>query len=167
MPSINGLELPTVKVDTPVDIDKLTAKLAGMPLPVEAMIELVIYLKREQDKAAVLAEVETVVRGRIAAAYEKLPAADRDTRRTEVGLVTYTEAGEKVELKDRDFTVENLTTDQIRITYKPDIKALETILKPDEFNRHVKRSPTSAKITLRETKGSKDYHELDFDPSEF
>jgi len=160
MPSFDDIDLPTVEIHG--DPDKVSAKLSDMNMPVEAMIELAIYAKREAAKAEALLEIEKVMRGRINAYYDKLPAEERDTRRAEVGMITYTEAGEKVELKDRDWTVAHLTEEQLRITYKPDLKNMETILKPAEFERHVKRTKTNPKLTLRETPGNKDYHEIDF-----
>lgn len=163
MPSINGISLPTVEVKVGnMDCDQIAAKLADEKMPMEAMIEIAIFLKREREKAEAIKVIEDVMRGRIDKLYEKLPKDSRETRRTEVGMITYTEEGEKIELRDRDFTVENLTQEQLRITYKPDLKALETILKPKDFERHIKRSKKPASTTLRDIKGSSDYQELDF-----
>jgi hypothetical protein len=163
MPKINKLELPTVTLDmTGDEIEALSAKLATEPMSPEGMIETAIYLRRQIEKAEDLNEAVKVLAGRLKEFYGSLNPEQRDTRRVKVGMATYTEAGEKIELKDRDFTVENLTAEQLRITYKPDLKSMETILKPDEFERHTKRTPTPAKVTIRDNRASSDFEELDF-----
>jgi hypothetical protein len=126
MPKINKLELPTVTLDmTGDEIEALSAKLATEPMSPEGMIETAIYLRRQIEKAEDLNEAVKVLAGRLKAFYGSLKPEQRDTRRVKVGMATYTEAGEKIELKDRDFTVENLTAEQLRITYKPDLKSME------------------------------------------
>lgn len=162
MPSFDNLPLPEVNLSAPMDIDALAAKLADHPMAPEAMIELIVYFKREREKAAALSEIEEVLRGRLAAIYEKTPVEKRETRRTEVGYATYSNPKETVSLKDRDWTVENLTEEQLRITYKPDLKAMETILKPDEFERHVTRKSGKSTLTVRDQSGSDEFYEIDF-----
>lgn len=162
MPKINELDLPTVSISMGDNaLTSLKVALEKEPMPVEAMIEVAIYLKREKAKVDALSALEEVMRARIDKFYSNLPEASRETRRTEVGMITYSGPGEKVELKDRDFTVQGLTAEQLRITYKPDLKAMQTILKPAEFERHVKRVKTKASTTLRDT-NSGEYSELDF-----
>lgn len=161
MPSFNKIELPVVTLSNH-DCDKISAQLAGMPMPLEAMIELVIYIKRQREKVDALAIIEDVMRGKIKDLYAKLPEADRKTVRTEVGMVTMSAPGEKVELKDRDTTVESLTTEQLRITYKPDLKALETILKKDAFERLITRTPTKGVMAVKDIPASEVFHEIDF-----
>jgi len=163
MPSLNGIPLPRIVIeqDGAFDCDQIAAKLADAKLPVEAMLEALIYFKRERERVEALAPIEQVLRGRIDAHYEKLSEDHRETLRTEVGMATYLDGPDKIELKDRDFTVENLTAEQLRISYKPDLKALQTILKPEEFERHVTRSKGKPRLTIRATK-SDEYTELDF-----
>lgn len=163
MPKINDLPLPSVKVTAPMDLEVLASKLGAEPMSPEAMVETIIYLRREMAKATALAVVEAALRDKLAATYAALPPEKRETRRCNVGLATYSEGGEKVELIDRDKTVETLTTEQLRITYKADLAALQTILKPDAFNRLVKRTPKPPVLTVREQKGSEAYEELDFE----
>lgn len=161
-PSVNGLQLPVVTVSNlEVEPDSLSAVLADLNMSVEAMIETSIYLKREIEKVTVFDEARKVLAGRIKQAMDNLPEDKRETRRTDVGMATYSEPGESVSLRDRDWTVEHMTDEQLRITYKPDLKAMETILKPEEFNRHVVRKPTPSKVSIRDTNGT-DYTELDF-----
>lgn len=140
----------------------LAAKLAEMPMSPEAMLELVIYCQREQRKVEALNQIADEMRKRIAKVFQDLPEGKRESRKSGVGSVSFTEPGEKIELLDRDNTVAMLTDEQLRITYKPDLKAMETILKKDEFERHIKRSSTNPKITIREDKKSDDWDELDF-----
>jgi len=162
MPSFDNIPLPEVNLSSSMDVDALAAKLAAHPMSPEAMIELLIYLKREREKANALTEIEEVLRGRLKAIYEKMPKGKRETRRTDVGYATYSDPKESVSLKDRDWTVENLSWEQLRITYKPDLKALQTILKPDEFERHVTRDAGKSTLTIKDQPKSSDFHELDF-----
>lgn len=161
MPKINNIDLPTVTVSG-ADPDALSSKLATEKMPVEAMVETIVYLIREREKADALKVAEDVLRGRIMAHYAALPESLRGSVRTEVGLVTYADGGETVKAKDRDLIVESLTAEQLRISYIPDLKALETILKKDAFDRLVTRSPSAARITIRPNRGSTDYSELDY-----
>lgn len=162
MPEYNGMLLPEVKITlSDGEIAQQEKKLDMMPMPLEAMIELSIYLKREMAKVDALKGMQAVLKGRIENAYQDRAVKDRVTCRTKVGMSTYSEGGEKLELIDRDTTVDNLTTEQLRISYKPDLKSLETILRPDEFERHVRRVPKDPVVTIRENK-SNDYEEIDF-----
>jgi len=159
---LNDLPLPIVTMEAPLDIDALSAKLASANMSPEAMIETAIYLRRQIEKAGALEECVKVLTGRIKAFYASLPADKRETRRVKVGMATYTEPGEKIELIDRDKTVEMLTEEQLRITYKPDVRAMETILKPADFNRLTKKVPTADRVTIRDNRASDVYDELDF-----
>lgn len=163
MPKINKLELPSVSVTmTPEQIEDLAAKLSTENMSPEGMIETVIYLRRQIEKAKALEDCAKVLSGRLGKFYEGLPAAQRETRRVDVGMATYTDAGTKTEIIDRDTVVENLTDEQLRITYKPDIKAMETILKEKDFERLTKQVPTPAKVTIRDNRASQEFNELDF-----
>lgn len=161
MPKFGDIDLPTVTVSDH-DCDKIAGQLANKNMPIEAMLEIAIYCKREREKGEALKVIEDVMRGRIEAIYSGLPEDQRTTRRTQVGMVTYTAAGEKRELIDRDAAIEQLTPEQIRITYKPDLKALETILKKDALERITKVVPTPARITVRDNPAGTAYDEIDF-----
>lgn len=161
MPKIDDIDLPVVSLSDH-DADLIAAKLADKTMPIEAMIEVAIYIKREREKANALEVIEKVMRGRIEKAYADLKPEQRETRRAEVGMVTYTDAGEKIVARDRDFIIENLTDEQIRITYQPDLKALATILKKDHLERLTKKEATKSRITLRDIPASDDYSELDY-----
>lgn len=161
MPKFGDIELPTVTLSDH-DCDKIAGQLSSKNMPIEAMLEIAIYCKREREKADALTVIEQVMRGRIEAIYADLPEDQRVTRRVQVGMVTYTAPGEKRELIDRDAAIEQLTPEQIRITYKPDLKALETILKKDQLERITKVVPTSARITVRDNSAGNAYDELDF-----
>jgi len=160
MPKIGNITLPTVTLSgqDPADV---AALLKDKNMPLEAMVEVAIYCKREREKAEALAPIEDLMRARLKKAYAAMPPEKRVTTRTEVGMLTYTAEAETITLKDRDKTVEMLTDEQIRITYKPDLKALKTIMKPAEFNRHVTRGKSDPKITLRDNRASDEYSELD------
>lgn len=162
MPSFDNIPLPEVNLSSPMDLDKLAAKFAAHPMSPEAMLELVVYLKREREKADALQDIENVLRGRLKARYDTLPAEKRETLRTEVAIATYSEGHSRDKLRDRDWTVEHLTEEQLRITYSPDLKAMKTILKADEYARHVVSEESSPIMTIRETRASKDFQELDF-----
>lgn len=161
MPKFGHIDLPVVTLGGG-DPDAIAAKLTTSNMPVEAMVEVLIYCKREREKADALSVIEDVLRGRILAAYETMPPEKRETTRTEVGMVTYTAAGETVSIVDRDTVVESLTQEQLRITYKPDMAALKTILKPDAYERLIKRTPKKASITVRDNPGASGYTEIDF-----
>jgi len=160
MPKIGDIDLPTVTVSDH-DCDKIAGQLATKNMPIEAMLEAVIYLKREREKADALAVIEEVLRGRLSSIYANIPEDQRTTRRTKVGMVTYTAPGKKRELIDRDKAIELLTPEQIRITYKPDLKALETILKKADLDRLTKEVDVPSRITIRDTSGT-EFEELDF-----
>jgi len=166
MAKFNDITLPEVTVKHADDLDALAKKLSVAPMSVEAMIEVGVYLKRQMDKAAELEDCYKIMGGRIKAIMDKLPPDKRETRRTKVGMATYSDAGEKVEIIDRDKVVETLTAEQLRITYAPNIKAMETILKPGDFQRLTKRTPTASKVAIKQTKGVDDYEELDIDEHE-
>lgn len=163
MPKINKLELPQVSVSmTPDEIDDLAGKLSTEVMSMEGMIETAIYLQRQIELAKALDTCVSVLKGRIKSTYEKLPEDQRDTRRVRVGMATFTDASEKRDIIDRDKVVETLTDEQLRITYKPDIKAMETILKPGDLERLTKMVPVASKISIRDNRASEDYDELDF-----
>ena len=160
MPKIGNITLPSVTV-TGQDPQEVADLLKEKNMPLEAMVEVAIYCKREREKAEALSVIEDLMRARLKKAYADMKPEKRVTTRAEVGMLTYTAEGETIALKDRDKTVEMLTEEQLRITYKPDLKALETILKAADFNRHVTRGKSAPKITLRDTKDNNEYHEID------
>lgn len=118
MPSINDIELPFVTLSNH-DPEQVAHILENMKMPLEAMIEVAIYIKRQREKANALEVIEKTMRDRINEVYETMPPENRETRRTEVGMVTYTAPGTVVKLIDRDKSVEMMTDEQLRITYKP------------------------------------------------
>ena len=148
-----GMELPTVTVE----IDGLICdKLTRIKPPVEAMIEMVIYLNRQKDKLAALSDMDKKLREMIKAHYDTIKPDERETIRSGAGMATYSRPGETTTIADRDAAVEALTDEQIRISYKPDVKALKTILKKAEFDRLTKTTPTPSRITIKDTKGEFD-----------
>lgn len=161
-PKINDLKLPTVNVSAPLDLEDLAAKLATEPMSPEGLIETAIYLKRQKEKADALDDCIKVLTGRVKAFYDKLPPEKRETRRVKVGMATYTDAGEKVDIIDRDTTMETLTDEQIRITCTPNVKLMETILKAGDFERLTKKVPTPSRVTIRDNRASEEFEELDF-----
>lgn len=159
MPRLNKIELPRVSITTDLEALEFHVKIA--PMSPEAVIETLIYLQRERDKTEALNGPIAALRERLTAYYAALPAGNRASiRASNVGLVTYTPAGKRSVPLDRDKLVEALTPEQIRISYVPDMKALETILKPEVYRALTKEEPTKEKVTLRDSNGS-DFEELD------
>jgi hypothetical protein len=157
MPKLNGINLPTVTVEIPEEVVSAVKREKFSP---EAMVELAIYLKRQKAHADALNDLEAAVKAKIEEYYDGLAENKRDTVRTEAGMVTYAAPKETIKLRDRDATVEALSAEQLRASYKPDIKALEIMLKPDEFERHVTRETAKkGTITIRDSKGA--FEEID------
>jgi len=150
MKEYNGIPLPVVSVE--ID-DDLASCVKRAKMPVEGAIELVIYLQREKAKCDVLNEAIAEARAKVNAVYDSTKEDERETIRAGAGMATYSKPGEKVQLKDRDATVEALSNEQIRITYQPDIKALKTILKKDEYDRLTETVATPSRIAIKDTKG--------------
>lgn len=162
MPKLHGIPLPTVVLNSEIGLSELEDKLTLQPMSPEAMVEAIVYLQRQMEIASELRPLVDVLRSRLMEVYEALPEDKRETRRTPVGMATYTDGGTKAELIDRDATVESLTPDQLRASYKPDMKALEVMLTKDAFERLVKRTPVPPRITVRDNRSSADYEELEF-----
>ena len=164
MPRLRDVSLPSVLLSmSDEDIKDYAKKLEEAKLSPESMVEAIVYLKREREKADALKAMEDVLRARLKAYYDKRKADERESVRSEVGFATYSKPSEKVSLKDRDATVASLTDEQLRISYVPDLKALQTILKPDHFERLVKRETREPVLTVKENKGAEGYEELDFE----
>lgn len=158
-------EIPMPEVALSDDGKTLLAAIKARALSPEILTEVVIYCGREQAKvAAVLDEISAAARDRLVKYYAGLKKSERATVRTEAGMTTYSEEGFKRDLKDRDTTVAALTPEQLRATYKPDMKALEVILKPAVFERLTKKVKVPAKISVRDSKG--DFEELGETPPE-
>lgn len=155
MPNYKGVALPEVTVsNAPENLTQLLVEQNPGP---EATMELIFYLERlKKDVAAALDGTITDLKGRMSDFYKATKEDKRDRTETKAGMVTYTPPGEQVTIKDRDECVENLTDEQIRISYDPSakaVKALETILKKDHFERLITRKPTGMKLTYRDTGG--------------
>lgn len=132
MPELNGVALPVVAVP---DVKELLAMVQRDKLAPEQAIELAIYLKREAEKLDVFGPVMEECRKKIVAYYAALPAENRGTVTTRAARASYTKAAKTRVIKDRDETVAALTEEQLRISYIPDVKALETILRKEDFQR--------------------------------
>ena len=152
VPSLNGITLPVVTV---TEYEEAATAIRRGKFSPEQLVELAIYLKRIRDKVSVLDNIQAAVKEKIEAYYDKLAPDAREGIRTEAGMTTYAAPKETVSIRDRDETMESLTTEQIRASYKPDVVALKIILKPDAFERLVKRS-TAKKgiISIRDSKGA-------------
>lgn len=163
MPKLNDHDLPVVTVTADTNLSKLVENLKAEKMPVEAWIELAIYLKREIAKVDALSKLFDEVRGVVTDELGGvLPEKREDRSRVDVGQATYTEGRTTERLKDRDATVEALTDEQIRISYKPDIGNLRTILKPEKFAELVETTRSKPSVSIRENKGNRDFHEIDF-----
>lgn len=158
MPKLNGIDLPTVTV---ADHETLEAKIAREKFTPDQLVELAVYLKREREKVSVLDGIENTIKDKLLDYYEKMAPEHRESLRTSAGMATYTQGRETLKLRDRDATVRELTPEQLRVSYKPDMKALETILPEDQFDKLVERSRSARGIvTVRDTRG--EFEELDF-----
>ena len=158
---LKDIQLPTVTVEGDCEsVAKALTRVKG--LTPEAMVEVMIYIKREKAKASELYQIEEAMKAQLAAYYDKTKKDKRESiRASDVGMCSYSPPGEKVTIKDRDKAVEALTAEQIRISYIPDVKHLETILKKADFDRLVNREDTAYKLSIRDSKGDK-YEELEF-----
>lgn len=157
MATLNGHPLPSIVI-YPGDDAAILKELSQAPI--EAFVETIAYI--DYQIAAVDAvkdfrgQIVELLKDRLA----KLPATERGTRRVDAAVMTYSEGGETVSLIDRDATVDALSDEQVRASYKPDLKALEVMLRPEEFNRLVKREPKPPVVGIRKT-GIRKFHELD------
>ena len=159
MATYEGHKLPSVEVKLG-DHKEVSKALAVAPL--EALVEVIAYCDYQLDRTQALSDLRYELVDILKARLASLPESQRGTRRVDAALMTYTEGKEAVTLIDRDATVASLTEEQLRASYKPDMKALEIMLKPDHFNRLVKRTPKPPVLTIRKT-GKEVYHEVDGD----
>lgn len=155
MPKYKGFELPVVSVkNAPEDLGQLLVQEKPGP---EATMELILYLERQKAKAAAaLDNAITDLKGHMSDLYKSTREDKRGRTETSAGMVTYAAPGEKEEIKDRDDLVDDLTDEQIRIAFDPSakaVKALKTILRAEQFERHITRSPTGMRLTYRDKGG--------------
>ena len=159
MPKIEDVELPVVTSN--IDLNQLKNDLKALTSTPEGMIEAAIWIKRQADIAEDLSECVDILKQKLMEFYQGQDADKRDTRRTKVGIAPYTDKGSKYVIIDRDTTVEQLTDEQLRISYVPNVKNLETILKPEMFERLTKTVDTPARVSLKDLTND-NYEELDF-----
>lgn len=154
MPKFRDAQLPVVSIKG--DPEPVIKALDRGKVPPETLADLAVYIARQKKRVEVLDDLDKAIRAAILAYYEKLQPEARDTVKSDAGMITYTAAGEKRELLDRDEAVKELTVDQIRASYNPDMKALETILPRKVFERLTRVKRTEAKISVRDTGGEPD-----------
>lgn len=164
MPRLRNAELPRVSVSMTEDEITVSAKhLQDAKMPAEAMVEALVYLKREREKADALLALEAVLRERLKSYYEGRNPSARETVRTKVGIASYSNPSDKVRPVDRDTVFESLTDEQRRISYVPDMKVLQTILKSDAFERLVTREKGKPTLTIKDSNSGVDYDEIELD----
>ena len=150
MYELDGKPLPFVTVK---NVDDWAKYVKDTKMPPEQIAEFMVLIKREKEKVSALAELEKALRDKAMAYYETVTLDKRESIKTDAALLAYSPPSETVALRDRDETVAELTDEQIRISYKPDLNALKTILLPEVLERLTVRKAKAHSITLRDNKG--------------
>lgn len=153
--AFRNIPVPTAKVDG--DPEKLIEALKDGAVPPEALADLMAYVRRQKNAVVTaLGEIEEAISDAAKSYYEGLAEEKRETVRGKAGMITYTAAGKKDEAKDRDSIVASINPEQLRASYKPDLKALKVMLTPGKYRALVKEVDTPAKVTFRDM-GGDDY----------